>query len=111
MLCVVVALAFTAQATVVALDRIEHALGHEHDANPVAGTVQLSKHDHDHDHDTDNNHHGLSHVHTGDTAVSFTLAYVAVDVSRVTLTPKYSIVSDRSAPPSQTNSLDRPPKA
>jgi hypothetical protein len=108
--CVVIACAFTAQATVVTLDRIEHMLDHKHEANPVAGSLQVCpngavcK--------GSNDHQDVSHVHIGDTVTVFILSSAdAVLVPFQQFMSRYLAVGDQSAPPSQYPSLDRPPKA
>lgn len=107
--CVVISCAFAVQATIVTLDRIEHALGHDHDANPVAGTVKACgdgtacK--------ESNDHQDVSHVHVGDTVVAFALSAAALEVPHQQIVSRYLAISDQSAPPLDPTSLDRPPKA
>lgn len=106
-LCVVIACAFTAQATIVTLDRIEHALDHDHDANPVAGSVQ----DIAEGVKGSNDHQDVSHVHIGDTVTVFTLSADTAVVPHQHYISRQLVISDQSPPPSQYTSLDRPPKA
>jgi len=41
MICMAIVCVFCVQTTLIAVDRLEHALEIEHDANPLAGTVQV----------------------------------------------------------------------
>ena len=108
--CVVIACAFSVQATVVTLDRIEHALDHDHDANPVAGSVQdcgvggSCK-------EPGDPQHGVSHVHVGDTVIAFTLSTAIMEIPEHQFVSRYFTFSDQSVPPSHFKTLDRPPKA
>lgn len=91
------------------LDRVEHALDHDHDANPVAGSVQTCA-----DGATckgSSDHQDVSHVHIGDTATVFTLSADPVVLSHHKLVSGHLISGDQSEPLPQYTSLDRPPKA
>lgn len=70
--CMAITCAFCVQANIITLDRIEHAHGIEHHANPVAGTVVdcTSGHDACQPSDEPSSQHPVSHAHAGDTATS-----------------------------------------
>jgi hypothetical protein len=109
-LCVILACAFSVHATVVSLDRIEHALDHHHDANPVAGSVQdcgtgeRCK-------ESSDPHSGVSHVHIGDTVVAFALLFATFEILLRQDVTQYAVVSDQSVLSSRPTLLDPPPKA
>jgi len=116
MACIAVTCLFCVQMTIVHLDRIEHALGIDHDAVPMAGPV----HHHHHHHASDTTDgdcgdstgtHPVSHAHQGDTAFSFLLAasyqIVPVDIAR-----QGSFLTDAVAVRGMAPGIpDRPPKA
>jgi hypothetical protein len=114
--CIAVTCLFCVQMTLVHLDRVEHALGIDHDAVPMAGPVHVHHHhdasDHSHaDSDESNGSHPVSHAHQGDTAFSFLLAatyqIIPVDVAR-----QGSSLTDAVAVRGMAPGLpDRPPKA
>lgn len=108
--CVAIVCAFSVQATIVNLDRIEHALDHDHDANPVAGSVQHCGAGSSCKQSGDP-HHGASHVHVGDTVVAFTFSTAAMEILQPRLVLRYLAFHDQALPPSRSTALDRPPKA
>ena len=73
--CITAACAFCVQSTVIAIDRIEHALEIDHDANSIAGSV-VSCADAPADCAQYGGGHPVSHSHMGDTISPF---FVAVD--------------------------------
>lgn len=70
MLCVAIVCVFCVQTTLIAVDRLEHALQIEHDANPLAGTVQSCGAAADACEQTGGPVHPISHAHYGDTVTN-----------------------------------------
>ena len=111
MLCVAITCVFFVQTTIITLDRIEHALEIEHDANPLAGTVQYCGAAHDECGQSGGPAHPISHAHYGDTVTNVLLgsapSLVTVDV-KVT---KIRLMGTSAGPGASQLAPDRPPKA
>ncbi len=118
MVCIAVTCLFCVQVTIAHLDRIEHALGIDHDAVPMAGPVH---HHHDHHHDASDKtdadfgeskgKHPVSHAHQGDTAFSFLLA-VSYHIVPVDGDRQGPSLTDAAAVRGMAPGIpDRPPKA
>ena len=112
--CIAVACLFCVQTTIAHLDRVEHALGIDHDAVPLVGPV------HHHHHATDKaggdcgeskGTHPVSHAHQGDTAFSFLLA-ASCQIIPVDVATRGSSLTDAVAVRGMAPGIpDRPPKA
>ena len=110
MLCMVATCVFCAQTILIQLDRVEHALGIEHDPNGLAGSLSVSD-DRAQDSLTDDPSHPVAHAHLGDTGAQSLPAAanlpIAIDYSTVAFAsndPPALKGEDRSV-------LERPPNA
>jgi hypothetical protein len=119
MACIAVTCLFCVQMTIAHLDRVEHALGIDHDAVPMAGPVHHHHHHHHHDASdtTDNDFgeskgkHPVSHAHQGDTAFNFLVA-ASYSVMRVDIARQGPSLTDAAAVRGMAPGIpDRPPKA
>src|SRR5688572_21754391 len=76
--CIAVACLFCVQTTIAHLDRVEHALGIDHDAVPLVGPVHVHHHHASENTSADcgdsTGSHPVNHAHQGDTAFNFLLA-------------------------------------
>lgn len=110
-LCVAIMCVFCIQTIVIAQDRLEHALEIEHDANPVAGTVQYCAATPDACGQSGEPTHPISHAHTGDTASNILLT-----ADPASLLIEFTITAFSFADAGLGHSIgqrapDRPPKA
>ena len=113
--CIAVACLFCIQTTIAHLDRVEHALGIDHDAVPLVGPVHVHHH-----HASENTgadcgdpagSHPINHAHQGDTAFNFLLA-VSCPILRVDVARQGSSLTDAVAVRGMAPGIpDRPPKA
>jgi hypothetical protein len=112
--CIAVTCLFAVQMTIVHLDRIEHALGIDHDAVPLAGPIHHHHHASDHsgdDRDDTKGPHPASHAHQGDSAFNFLLA-TSCQISQVDVTRHSASLTDAAAVRGMAPGIpDRPPKA
>lgn len=110
-ICVAITCMFCVQTVVIALDRIEHALELEHDANPLAGPVHYCAVSDNCEHPGSGPGHPVSHSHLGDNGTNALAvapqALVPVEFVAVPLmvvgTPGFSSL-EQAAP-------ERPPKS
>jgi len=103
---------FCVQFNVVALDRVEHRLGIDHHANPLAGSIVAVDHPHDHDDDGSDPTHPLSHPHSGDSCASGIVLTSAPARPKVGfMTAAIFLVKERVASSGFESRVDRPPKA
>ncbi len=111
-LCVAMVCVFSVQTVITAVDRVEHALDIDHDANAAAGTVQYcSVTMASCDVPNNTSSHPVSHTHAGDTAsgalVPAVFVYAPIEFSSAVLVaadaPQFA--GQRQQTP------DRPPKA
>lgn len=110
-MCVAITCIFCIQTVVIALDRIEHALELEHDANPIAGNIHYCAAPDSCDHSGDGHGHPISHSHLGDAGTNVlvgspqALALLALVAAPLVLvgTPAFSSL-EQAAP-------ERPPKS
>lgn len=110
MLCVAITCVFCLQTTVIALDRLEHALEIEHDANQVAGTVQYCADAPDGCEQTGGLPHPASHAHSGDTATYLLQAAGVASVATEFTAATFPIKAGRLGPGVSQLAPDRPPK-
>lgn len=112
MLCVVISCVFCVQMNVIALDRLDHALGIDHRANVLAGSIVAVDEQHDHDQDDGNNpSHPVSHVHGADGGQSG-VVHVTTPSSFVEFVSSEAIfVPELTLAGGFSNRVDRPPKA
>lgn len=80
--CIALTCAVTIQAVVISVDRVEHALGIEHDANILGGTV-LSCSDMPQFCNPTGDMQPVSHAHVGDVATVFSVVEASLIFSRV----------------------------
>ena len=111
--CIAVSCLFCIQTTLAHLDRVEHVLGIDHDAVPLAGPVH-------HHHASDNTAadcgeptgtHPVSHSHVGDTISPF---FVAADFGLIVPLPLRAGGDPLDGSPRcgiGARTPDRPPKA
>lgn len=111
MLCMAITCVFCVQFNVVALDRVEHTLGIDHHANPLAGSIVAVDHQHDHDDDGSDPTHPLSHAHSGDSCASGIVLTSAPSSPLKFMTAAVFSVKERVASGGFTSRVDRPPKA
>jgi len=118
MVCVAIAFVVCLQTTVVALDRMYHALGIDHDANPIAGSVRYSAaatdacklFDQPVEQSSDQPTFPTSHAHSGDTTTS------GLQVSNPPSTLIkfgaliFAPMAERAGPGTSQQAPDRPPK-
>lgn len=64
--CVAITCIFCVQTVVITLDRIEHTLELEHDANPIAGSIHYCSASDNCEHPGSGPGHPVSHSHLGD---------------------------------------------
>ena len=111
MICVAMCCVLVAQTTVIALDRLEHALEIEHDPNPLAGAVQSCDPAAEACEEADPSLDPMSHAHLGGAVTSIMLgstpSLISVDFERATIRP----ASARAVPRLGRTAPDRPPKA
>jgi hypothetical protein len=104
--------AFCVQTNIITLDRIEHALGIEHHANAVAGTVIDCISSLDGCQSPDElTQHPVSHAHSGDTATNGMLASSTASAPIATLGRLLVALDPRIGPSVVQHAPERPPKA
>lgn len=107
----VVVCLFCVQTTLVSLDRIEHALEHDHNATPLAGTVTYCSITPEVCNQSTDPSHSVSHVHSGDTVTNLLqatgFAYFPVEFTPAT----FLLAGDQSSSNFTQSAPDRPPKA
>ena len=110
MVCVAIVCAFWVQTTVIALDRLEHALEIEHDANPLAGTVQHCAAAPDACGQSGGTTHPISHAHYGDAVTHALLgsapALAPIDFKAAAI----RLAATRAGRGASQLAPDRPPK-
>lgn len=111
MLCVAITCVFCVQTTIIALDRLEHALEIEHDAKPVAGTVQYCAAAPDACGQSGEPNHPISHAHSGDTASNILLVAGPASLLIEFTTTAFSFAGARLGHSMSQLAPDRPPKA
>jgi hypothetical protein len=94
---------------VISLDRIEHALGIDHHANPLAGSIVVVDHQ-DCDDDKDPSH-PVSHAHSGQNCQTGIILLTTVCSPVKFVTVAAFSVKQRVQVGEFTSTLDRPPKA
>ena len=111
MVCVAMSCVLGVQTTVIALDRLDHALEIEHDPNPLAGAVQSCGLAAEACEEADASLDPMAHAHLGDAVTSIVLgstpSLTSVDFERATIRP----ASARAVPGMERIAPDRPPKA
>ena len=111
MLCVAVTCMVCLQSTLIALDRIEHALEIEHDANPLAGTVHYCVGAADVCDHSGGPMHPVSHSHSGDAAANVLVETVPSLVMIDFKTAALPVAETEAGPGLRQITPDRPPKA
>lgn len=111
MICVAIVCVFCVQTTLIAVDRLEHAFEIEHDANPLAGTVQYCGAASDGCEQSGEPIHPISHVHSGDTATNIlpgsAPSLATIDFKEATI----PLAGRRVGTSVSQLAPDRPPKA
>lgn len=111
MVCVAIVCVFCLQTTLIAVDRLEHALEIEHDADPLAGTVQYCGATTDACEQSGEPSHPISHAHYGDTATNVLAgsapSLATIDFNAATI----PLAGSRAGPRVSQLAPDRPPKA
>ena len=111
MLCVAVVCAFCVESAIIAVDRVEHALGIEHDASPVAGTVVTCTATQNACDASGEPAHPVSHVHSGDTTTNGTLPAAVAWTPSNSAGPDFAAVDSRLDRGLGQGAPERPPKA
>lgn len=110
MLCVVISCVFCVQMNVIALDRLDHALGIDHRANALAGSIVAVDQDHDQD-DGTNPSHPVSHAHSADGGQTGVVHVLTPSSSVEFVTAEAFFVPELTLAGGFSNRVDRPPKA
>ena len=107
--CMAITCLFAVQTVIVGVDRVEHALGIDHHATDVAGTLMAC--DEDRARCGSTGESNLSHGHFGDTASSFLVT--APDAQLAVLVASTAVCLGPASPIAETDGfrLERPPKA
>lgn len=110
-LCVAITCVFCVQTIVIALDRIEHALEIEHDANPLAGTILYCEAAPDVCEQSGGLPHPISHAHSGDASTNMLLAATALGSVAIKFkAATFPVTASRLGPVEGRLAPDRPPK-
>lgn len=109
-LCVAITCVFCVQTIVITLDRIEHALEIEHDANPIAGTVHYCEAAPDVCEQSGGLPHPISHAHSGDASTNMVLATALGSVAIKFKAATFPVMASRFGPAVGQLAPDRPPK-